>query len=966
MELSVGIKVTARGLEWDVTEVETLGPQQRVRLACSGGDLAGLEWDILVPAETIAIVRSDPRPEEAGSLDDWRRYHIARLLDQIPGVPAPPGRIAIEAYQRVPLLRALDMVRPRLLLADGVGLGKTIQAGLIAAELLVRRRAHRILIVCPPGPLLRQWEQEMRVRFGLRFTSIADAAGLRGAHRGLELGGNPFEATALCLTSMDFAKADRILAELERVAWDLVIIDEAHHCVGDENKRRRLAEVLATKSDGLLLLTATPHDGHDPHFAALMVLLDPSLVDGAGRLVGSAYRRHVVRRLKSHIRTASGAPLFRERIVMPVRVDVTDAPAVREFHKALSALVAPRLQRSRDRTGLTDALAFVSLLKRSMSSIVACVATLRVVADRYGTKPARGRQRSLLAYRRRIARFGVLGTAEEDDIAELEAEEMAASLSGNETLDQLRALIRLGEAAMPLDPKLAALVLEIRLIRLNHPAANVLVYTEYADSQRAAVEALAAVGGTILTISGEASESERSRAAERFAEADGIVLVSTDSLAEGLNLHQRCFHLIHLDLPYNPNRLEQRNGRIDRYGQRNDPEIRYLFLGGTFEERLLLRLIAKYEKARACLSFMPNTMGVSADPASLHEPLFAGFAEDLFSGMPRLIHSLDLAAEDTDSDAYRDLLREIDRAFQSFDYLAVRHGWLSGGEIPDAPPVDASVAIDLPAFVASVLTPVPDGYAVPIGWRQDLDGLPGFDAATGTVRLTDDPKQLRDAQGRERLYPGRSHPLTRRAIAAVRTGRVSVARAETLSLLVTYTVEVGSALRQVIALRLTPDGSVHEQQDILPFAKQSPPPVDSDRWNRLFAEWAPDAMSAAASRATVIGDRIASAFAAEHYQRAGREIEVAQAWLLRRSNEICGPVIRWTGDLFAGEPPPGDWRSCSAPDTRLGGYVADPSVPAAQRRDAAEVLSRYRTSVADRPKLPPPSVRMLGLLMLVP
>jgi len=88
----------------------------------------------------------------------------------------------------------------------------------------------------------------------------------------------------------------------------------------------------------------------------------------------------------------------------------------------------------------------------------------------------------------------------------------------------------------------------------------------------------------------------RPRAAERCAEEDGIILVSTDSLAEGLNLHQRCCHLIHLDLPYNPNRLEQRNGRIDRYGQRNDAEIRYLYLGGTFEERLLLRLIAKYEK----------------------------------------------------------------------------------------------------------------------------------------------------------------------------------------------------------------------------------------------------------------------------------------------------------------------------------------------------------------------------------
>ena len=325
MEVSVGIKVAARGLEWDVTEVEALGAQQRVRLACSGGDLAGLEWDVLFPAEPLSVLRTEPCADEAGSLEAWRRYHIARLLEQIPGAPVPPGRRGDRGrISGCPLLRALDMVRPRLLLADGVGLGKTIQAGLIAAELLVRRRAHRILIVCPPGPLLRQWEQEMRVRFGLRFTSIADSAGLRSARRGLELGGNPFDATALCLTSIDFAKQDRVLAELERVAWDLVIIDEAHHCVGEENQRRRLAEVLAAKADGLLLLTATPHDGYDPHFAALMALLDPSLVDGAGRLVGTAYRRHVVRRMKSHIRTPSGAPLFRERIVIPVRVDVTD------------------------------------------------------------------------------------------------------------------------------------------------------------------------------------------------------------------------------------------------------------------------------------------------------------------------------------------------------------------------------------------------------------------------------------------------------------------------------------------------------------------------------------------------------------------------------------------------------------------------------------------------------------------
>ncbi|HEY0423734.1 MAG TPA: helicase-related protein, partial [Rhodopila sp.] len=947
MEVSVGSKVAARGLEWDVTGIEQLGPQQLVRLACSGGDLAGLEWNVLYPLEPLSIVRIDPEPDEAGPLDAWRRYHVARLLEQIPGVPVPPGRVAIEPYQRVPLLRALDMVRPRLLLADGVGLGKTIQAGLIAAELLVRRRAHRILIVCPPGPLLRQWEQEMRVRFGLRFTPISDSSSLRDARRGLELGGNPFDATALCLTSIDFAKQDHVLAELERVAWDLVIIDEAHHCVGEENQRRLLAEVLSARADGLLLLTATPHDGHDPHFASLMALLDPSLVDGAGRLAGTAYRRHVVRRLKSHIRTPSGAPLFRERIVIPVRVDVTHAPAVLDFHKALSALVAPRLQRSRDRNGLTDALAFVSLLKRSMSTIAACVATLRVVAERYGTKPLRERRRALRAYRQRIVRYGVLGAAEDADLAELEAEEMAAGLAGAGTADALRHLIHLGETAAAHDPKLAALVLEVRLIRLRHPGANILVYTEYADSQRAATEALAGIGGTVLTISGADSEADRTRAAERCTEEDGILLVSTDSLAEGLNLHQRCFHLIHLDLPYNPNRLEQRNGRIDRYGQRNDPEIRYLFLAGTFEERLLLRLIAKYEKARACLSFMPNTLGVGADPVGLHEPLFQGFREDLLSTLPRLVHSLDLAAEDTDSDAYRDLLREIDRAFQSFDDMAVRHGWLSGGETGDNPPAERCDNIDLVAFVRSVLPREEGGYRVPAGWMHDLENLPGFDPATGIVRLTEDPEQVRDERGRVLLYPGRSHPIVRRCIASVLTGRVSAARADTLSLLMTYVVEAGSQLRSVFALRLFPDGSIVEQGDFLSLAGDAVSP--NLLWGRLFAGWAPCAIAAAAGTAFKIADRIGGRAAAVYQDQFDRDGAVAHAWLTRRGIELGGPVLRQTADLFDASPRRSDWRSCAIPEQRLAGLVADPLMPAAHRRDAAEALLRFRARTAEMP-----------------
>ena len=198
--------------------------------------------------------------------------------------------------------------------------------------------------------------------------------------------------------------------------------------------------MIARRCDGLLLLTATPHDGYDAHFASLIELLDPSLVDGRGGLAGLAYRRHVVRRLKSHIRNpATGEPLFRERQVTPVRIELRGGAAVpvQAFHTALAALVAPRLRRAKRTGDYADALAFIGLLKRSVSTVAACVATLQVVAERYRLLRANGndaealrkeRARTLRIYRRRRLQFGVLDAAAENSAAILEVEDMAADL----------------------------------------------------------------------------------------------------------------------------------------------------------------------------------------------------------------------------------------------------------------------------------------------------------------------------------------------------------------------------------------------------------------------------------------------------------------------------------------------------------------------------------------------------------
>jgi hypothetical protein len=1059
MDFVAGSRVSARGLPWDLVEVAQVGAQQRLRLRCVSGDLRGLEWDVLYPNEPVQTLCSALRPEAPGPLASWRLHHIACLLEQVPGpddmLAAEPGRVTIEPYQLVPLMRALEMPRPRLLLADGVGLGKTVQAGLIATELIARRRAHRILVVSPAGPLLTQWEHELRQRFGLRFMPITDAAALQRERRRIELGGNPFDSIALCLISLDFAKQERVLEDLERSSWDLAIVDEAHHCIGagastdrDDTLRRRLAEVIARRCDGLLLLTATPHDGYDAHFASLIELLDPSLVDGRGGLAGLAYRRHVVRRLKSHIRNpATGEPLFRERRVMPVRIDLRrgSARTVQAFHTALAVLVGPRLRRAKRGGDYADALAFIGLLKRSVSTVAACVSTLAVVAERYRLLRANGndaealrkeRARALRAYRRRRLRFGVLDAAAESSAATLEVEDMAADLcsfgvadlaaelrrggrrSGNATdatVEALEELMRLGTDAAPHDPKLNAMLDEVRLIRMAHPTANVLIYTEYADSQVAALHALRharGITGEFLAISGTDTEQERTRVAERCAEYDGIILVSTDSMAEGLNLHQRCFHLIHLDLPYNPNRLEQRNGRIDRYGQVHDPEIRYLYLAGTFEERLLLRLIAKYEKARACLAVMPDTLGVTADEAAWSKGLVAGFAQDqaaLFEEDAPAIRTLDQAAEAGNAAAFRDLLHEIDRAFAGHERHAVRHGWLVeqglNADLGQMAAADAARErsdavlghIDLADFVAAAIefetcgaAADPNRLQLPADWTAGLDDLPGYEAQTQTLRITRDRDRLRDAQGASLAFLGRAHPVVRRAVSRMRrnditesTGprdcRVSAARTgcdASPAVLLSFSIEIASVrrveLQRVIGVLLPKSGppvELAEPEAWLRLAEPDRAIPPEGQWQRAFASWVQKRTRQAEKVAAATGDRMATEFAAMQGHAAEREAADLQRWLRLRADDICGAYAPRTPDLFGLAPTLPGWKSLPAPLDRLAAFAADTDNPPARRREANSAVSlfqRRREERETRTSLSPPRLRPIGMLLLVP
>lgn len=1049
MDLLPGTEVIARGLRWEVVASESLGPQTLFRLRGLDGGVRGFEFDLLHPFEAIEPRPAELRPEKAGPLPNWLVFHQAFLLEQALGpqalLAAQPGRLRIEPYQLVPVVRAIRMPRVRLLLADGVGLGKTIQAGLVITEMIARRLAHRILVVSPAGPLLEQWKSELLERFGLRMT-VVDRGQLEETRRGTELGANPFDHLPLALASVDFLKQERILDLLERCTYDVVVIDEAHHAMDsgamaerEDNQRRRLAQVLSRKTDSLLLLTATPHDGHDRSFASLCELLDPSLVDGRGVLRGEAFRAHVVRRLKRHIKDpATGKPLFQDRVVEPCPVDPDPEhrPAFAALHRAMVELIAPELRRAFRAKSYSDVLAFLALLKRSVSTVAACRSTLAVVRDRFRGLVAgaeeteigrRQRLRSLKEGQRKLALFGTTSLEEEQEQAQLEAEDLAQQLarlerevrSGKQKLkrarsvtDALTELEHLAETAEGQDPKLSRLAEVIQKIRAQEKDANVLVYTEYVDSQKAAVAALEKAGlGTILTLSGD-PEIDRTGITERFQNESGLILVSTDTAAEGLNLQQRCHHLIHLELPFNPNRLEQRNGRIDRYGQTKPPLVWYLFLKGTFEARILMRLIVKYERQRSRLKFMPNTLGLTAATDATSERLLRGLMDEdtrLFEEGEYLFTSEGQDEAAGADEATRELLEEIDRSLSNFERAARSFTWLGDEGLSAEESVlrEAGAArqrgctygaVDLAAFVRDAV--LLDGGQVqgdpgqpvftlhlPQEWCHDLKGFPGCDSTTRQARLTTRLEVERDDNGNRVGFLGRAHPLVRRALDRVRhlafvQGQGKDPRVTAVSwpglkpaLLFTYLGRIASGagreLEQVFAVKVEqekPGEVIFDPGQWIALAQQPRALRAGGVWESHFASWAHGMAEEAQKTAASAFQPLTKTFLEDYRNTLDAEERSLTDWLEQRAEEIAPKLESRQAGLF--EAPREDAPSGPrTPQQRLAALATDRTQHPARRSEAEAVLrlaEQRQAALAARRAIRDPEIVPLGLLMLVP
>ncbi len=635
------------------------GDATLVRLSCLDDDAQGQELEVLWEAELDAEVLSgsgwdhlavrgfDPPRLFSAYLHTLRWNCVTATNPKLFQSPFRAG-IRIDAYQIEPLRKALLLPRVNLFIADDVGLGKTIEAGLIARELLLRKKVRDIVVACPPS-VLPQWQDELEQRFGLGF-AVLDKDYVLRVRRERGYSTNPWATHTYFLISHRLLVDEAYTGPLRDWLGDfrpgsLLILDEAHHAAPASGQRyaidskiTRAVRDLAPRFEHRLFLSATPHNGHSNSFSALLEILDPQRFCRGVPVKGKKLLEDVmVRRLKDDIRAVQGG--FPRRVIEQIDIDdlPPDAPELR-----LSALLdqyrqlrEQRLQGESKCKQAVGALLVSGLQQRLFSSIEAFARTLRV----HRRTIERQRQQQAAEGKFRPEQFEPLveGVSSDDDRAELEPEALereeeaqfeAATLAAATTTlqeDEVRLLdemTRIAEVSRALpDARVRRLIEWIRehlcpgLPRAGEPPpagkppqwndTRVLIFTEYEDTLRYLRQQLeAAIQGTdraeerIEIYHGPTPQDRREEIKQAFnvdpKKHPLRILLATDAAREGINLQTHCWNLFHFDVPWNPARLEQRNGRIDRKLQpRDEVYCRYFVYRQRPEDRILQALVRK-------------------------------------------------------------------------------------------------------------------------------------------------------------------------------------------------------------------------------------------------------------------------------------------------------------------------------------------------------------------------------------
>ncbi|HEY9390791.1 MAG TPA: helicase-related protein, partial [Mycobacteriales bacterium] len=829
-----------------------------------------------------------------GDAESWRlaaealRIRYAALFD--PMLAVTTSDLAVLPHQIRAVYGELLPRRPlRFLLADDPGAGKTIMAGLYIKELLLRGDLARCLVVAPGG-LVDQWQEELYDRFGLHFDlltrTLVDQA----------MDGTVFDRHPLLIARMDqLSRSDELLASLERSDWDLVVVDEAHrmsaHFSGTEVKRTRryqLGQLLGRLTRHLLLMTATPHAGKQEDFQLFLALLDGDRFEGRYRdgihtvQPGDLMRRMV----KEDLLTMEGRPLFPERRAYTVPYELS--PAERDLYDAVTQYVreemnrAERLSASGDRRrGNTVGFALTVLQRRLASSPEAILRSLerrRTRLERRRREMARdasvAEEKKLRQRLDELLGRNTDGDVDDrlDDLAGEEREQVE-----NDVVDAATA----ARTAAELDKEIAILAdlvelahrvrysnsdrkwSELRTLLADHdltrdPAGNlrkIIVFTEHRDTLAYLVDQIRTLLGradAVVSIHGGTGREERRAVQQRFTQDERVrVLVATDAAGEGLNL-QRSHLMVNYDLPWNPNRIEQRFGRIHRIGQTEVCHLWNLVAANTREGEVFTRLLAKIEEQRRAYSGKVfDVLG----QAFTERPLRALLIEAIrYGDRPEVRARLDTVIDDTVGAGLGELIAE----------RALHTQVLAAAELDQIREQMAEAQARrlqphyLEAFFRTAFTGLGGRIRARESGRFEITHVPAdirdLDRQTGVgapvlpryERVTFDPARVRvpGQTNAALLTPG--HPLLdavvnltrQRESAALKQGAVLVDRddaGETPRLLVALTQQIldGHRPQHVVSRRfafveLTPDGQTRPAGPA-PYLDYEPPrPEDAD------------------------------------------------------------------------------------------------------------------------------------------
>jgi superfamily II DNA or RNA helicase len=581
------------------TKIEAIGTKTQQFYSCilSAEDLA------LVSVATETGCDFGARGEAFFLAMEAQRIRYAYQFDPL---------FAVSVAQVDPLPHQIEAVyhyilrnpRIRFLLADDPGAGKTIMTGLLLKELKYRGLVQRTLIVVP-GHLKDQWLREMKERFGESFTGV-DRSVISATW-----GRNVWQEQPQIITSMDFAKQTDVMASLAEVHWDLVVVDEAHKMAAyrygektSRTERYRLGELLSRTGNFVLFLTATPHRGDPENFRLFLDLLQPGLFANTDLLLESVQNADnplFLRRLKEDLKDFEGRPLFPPRRVFTKTYRLSDDE--KRLYNAVTEYVEKSYNKALAAEKRNVAFALLILQRRLASS-------LRAV--RRSLERRKERLEELLKLGKWLAERGTVDEEELEDAPEAERlkreEELVERLTAAETREELQTeintlaeLIRLAREAErhEVETKLTELRKVMEDEQLQQTREKLLIFTESRETLEYLAEKLKNWGYSVVTMHGGMNLDARIRAEHEFWER-AQVMVSTEAGGEGINL-QFCSLMVNYDIPWNPNRLEQRMGRIHRYGQQKEVHIYNLVAADTREGKVLEALFRKLERIQNAL-----------------------------------------------------------------------------------------------------------------------------------------------------------------------------------------------------------------------------------------------------------------------------------------------------------------------------------------------------------------------------